>query len=67
MHYYTISVKIDGCNGSCNIFNYSSNEICVSNKSDDINLHVSKMVLKIHICNIFNMTENVNLMVENVI
>ena len=36
-HYYSFSVKSDRCTGSCNTLNGLSNEVCVPNKTVDLN------------------------------
>ena len=33
LHYYTFAVKLDKCDGSCNILNDLDNKICVLNKT----------------------------------
>ena len=40
LRYYSFSVKINRCNGSCNTSNDFLNRICVPNKTEDIILHV---------------------------
>ena len=32
-HYYSFSVKLDRCAGSCNTINYFSSKVCVPNKT----------------------------------
>ena len=34
-HYYSLTVKLDRCVGSCNTLNNLSNKICVVNKTED--------------------------------
>ena len=35
LHYYPFAVKLDGCVGSCNSHNCSSNKVWVPNKIED--------------------------------
>ena len=44
LHYYTFSVKLDSCIGSCNTLNDLSNKICVPNKTKDLNLSMFNMI-----------------------
>ena len=37
-HYYPFAVKLDRCVGSCNTLNDLSNNVCVPNKTEDLNL-----------------------------
>ena len=37
---FPISVKVDRCVGSCNTLNALSSKVCVSNKTEDLNLSV---------------------------
>ena len=39
-HYYPFAIKLDKCVGSCDALNDLSNKVCVSNKTDDLNLSV---------------------------
>ena len=43
-HYYPFTVKLDKCVGSCNILNHLFNEVCILNKTKDLNLSVFNMV-----------------------
>ena len=43
-HYYPFSVKLDRCSGSCNTLNDLSKQVCVSNKAEDLNLSVFKII-----------------------
>ena len=47
-HYYPFSVKLDRCAGSCNIINGVSNKVCVSNKTENLNLSVFNMITGIN-------------------
>ena len=37
-------VKLERCVGSCNTLNDLSNKVCVSKKTEDLNIHVFNMV-----------------------
>ena len=37
-HYYSFTVNLDRCVGSCNTLNDLSNTVCVPNKIKDLNL-----------------------------
>ena len=37
-HNYPFAVNLDRCVGSCNTLNDLPNEVCVSNKTEDLNL-----------------------------
>ena len=43
-HYYPFSVKLDRCVGSYNNLNDLSNKVCISNKTEDLNLSVFNMI-----------------------
>ena len=43
-HYYSFSVKVDRCVGSCNTLNDLSNKVCVPNKTQDLNLSMFNMI-----------------------
>ena len=47
-HYYSFTVKLDRCVGSCNTINYSSNIVCFPNKTEDVNLSVFNMMTGIN-------------------
>ena len=47
-HYYPFLVKLDRCVGSCNTLNDLSNKICLSNKTEDLNLSVLNMITAIN-------------------
>ena len=47
-HYYLFSVKLDRCTGSCNTLNDLSNTVCVSNKTEDLNLGVFNIITGIN-------------------
>ena len=44
LHYYAFVVKLDGCVGSCNSLNVLSNEVCVQEKTKEINLSMFNMI-----------------------
>ena len=46
-HYYPFAVKLDRCVGSCNIVNDISNKVCVPNKTEDLNLSVFNIIIRI--------------------
>ena len=48
LHYYPFAVNWDRCVRSCDTLNDLSNELCVPNKTEDLNLRV------------FNMTTGIN-------
>ena len=39
-HYYPFLVKLDRCVGSCKTLNELSNEVCVPNKTENLNLSI---------------------------
>ena len=41
-HYYPFGLKLEICVGICNTLNDLSNKVCVSNKTEDLSLSVSK-------------------------
>ena len=43
-HCFLFAVKLDRCIGSCNILNDLSNKVCISNKTEDLNLSVFNMI-----------------------
>ena len=44
LHYYSLALNLDKCVGSGNTLNDSSNRICHLNKTEDLNVHVFKMI-----------------------
>ena len=44
LHYYPFAGKLDRCVGSCNTLNDLSNKVCVSNKTEDLNLSLFNMI-----------------------
>ena len=48
LYYYPFSVNLDRCVGSCNTVNDLSNRVCVPNKTEDLNMHVFKMITGIN-------------------
>ena len=56
--HYPFAVKLDRCVRSCNILNYSSNKVCVPNKTEDLNLSVFKMITGINVSN--NLTKDIS-------
>ena len=47
-HYYPFALKLERCFGSFNTLNGLSNEICVPNKTEDLNLSVFNMITGIN-------------------
>ena len=47
-HYYPFAVKLDRCVRSCNTLNDLSKKVCVSNKTEDLNLSVFNMITGIN-------------------
>ena len=43
-HYYQFAVKLDRSLGSCITLNYLSIKVCVSNKTEGLNIHVFNMI-----------------------
>ena len=44
LHYYPFVIKFDKCAESCNTLDDLSNRVCVSNKTEDLNIHVFNMI-----------------------
>ena len=68
--YNTFAVKLEGCDGSCNTLNDLSNNICVSNETEDLNLSVFNMITAINesktLTKHISLNVNVSLMEERV-
>ena len=47
-HYYLFAVKLDRCIRSCNTLNDLSNKVCVTNKTQDLNLSMLNMITGIN-------------------
>ena len=47
-YYYPFAIKLDRFAGSCNNLNDLSNELCVPNKKEDMNLRVINMITGIN-------------------
>ena len=47
-HYYSFSVKLDRCVGSCNTLKDLSNKVCIRNKTEDLSLSVFNMITGIN-------------------
>ena len=47
-HYFSFTVKLDRCVGSCNTLNNLSNKLCVPNEREDLNLRVFDMITGIN-------------------
>ena len=48
MYYYPFTVKLGKCVGSFNTLNDLSNKVCVSNKTEDLDLSVFNMITGIN-------------------
>ena len=48
VHYYIFAIELDRCVGSYNALNDLSNKICVSDKTDSLNLSVFNMITGIN-------------------
>ena len=48
LHYYPFVVKVYRCVRYCNTLNDLSNKVCVSNKTEDLNLSVFNMIAGIN-------------------
>ena len=70
LHYYPFAVNLDRCAGSCSTLDDLSNRACVSNETEDLNLHVFKMITRINesktSTKYIHARVNASLMVENV-
>ena len=44
LHYNPFAVKLEKCVGSCNTPNDVSHEVCIPNETEDLNIHVFKMI-----------------------
>ena len=47
-YYYPFAVKLDRCVGRCNTLNNLSNKVCITNKTEDLNLSVFNMITGIN-------------------
>ena len=47
-HHYLFTFKLGRCVGSCNTLNDLSNEVCIPNKTEDLNLSVFNMITGIN-------------------
>ena len=48
LRYYPCVVNLDRCAGSCNTLDSLSRRVCVSNKTEDLNLHIFNITTKIN-------------------
>ena len=48
LNYYPFGVNLDRCVGSCNTLNNQSNRVWVPNKTEDLNIHVFKIITGIN-------------------
>ena len=69
MGYYPFMVNLERYNGSCNTPNDPSNEIYVPNKTEDVNLSIFNMVVRINKSKTLtkHMQMHMQMMVKNVI
>ena len=68
LHYYPLAVKLNRCVGSCNTLNELSNKVCVSNKTEDLNMDLFNIITrKNENKRIYEANVNLNLMEEYVI
>ena len=44
MHYYAFAIKLERFFGSCNSLNDPSNNVCIPNKTEDLNKHVFNII-----------------------
>ena len=44
LHYYPFMIKLGKCVGCCNTLNHLSNKVRVSNKTEDLNIHVFNLI-----------------------
>ena len=44
LYYYSLAVNLDNCVRGCDTLNDLSNKVCVTNKTEDLNLHVFNMI-----------------------
>ena len=45
LQYYPFAIKLGKCAGSCNTLNDLYNRVCVSNKTEDLNVHVFNVII----------------------
>ena len=48
LYYHPFAIKLDGCVGSCNALNNSSNKVCVPTKTEDLSLRLFNMITGIN-------------------
>ena len=48
LNYYSFMINLNKCSGNCNAADDLSTKICVSGKTEDINVKVFKMVTRIN-------------------
>ena len=48
LNYYSFMINLNKCSGSCNAVDDLSTKICVSRKTEDINVKVFKLVTRIN-------------------
>ena len=47
-HWYPVAFKLDRCVGICNTLNDLSNKVCVSIKTEDLNLSIFIMIIAVN-------------------
>ena len=47
-HYYSFTIKLYGCVGSCNTLDDLFNRVCVSKETEDLNISVFNMITRIN-------------------
>ena len=47
LQYYSFAVNLDMCVGSCSTLDGLSNQVCVPNETEDLNLHVFSMTQRL--------------------
>ena len=47
-HYYPFGLKLEICVGICNTLNDLSNKVCVSIKTEDLNLSIFIMIIAVN-------------------
>ena len=58
LHYYQFIANLNGCNGSCNASDDPSSRICVSNKTENVNINDFNVITRINESK--SLTENHN-------
>ena len=48
LNYYPFLITLDKCNGSCNAVDHLSTQMCVTSKTEDVNVKVFNMITRIY-------------------